>query len=657
MSRLRELLRFDRSLLAPTTALTSAVGYAVPLVIGLATNHLTDGVAASAGALIVGFANFGGRVPVRIGLLLVTTATAGIAALIGGLAGPSDVATVVVITLFGFATGLLVAFGTQAAFVGMLATWTLLQAGDLNLHGAAVLQEAWLVLAGGLVQLVVVAATWPFRPYAPERRSVADAFAALARCARSPDAETLQACAGRLQDAARTVGGLAPTSGERRSLRGLVEQGEWIRIEIAALARYDARAVLDAGADVLDGLAAGGATDPPLEVLQTRVADLHDPEVRQRAEALARWITAAAHGDSTEVPLRATPQRPLTALRAEMRLQSTTLHHALRLGAALAVATALYRGLALGSGYWVPLAVLFVLKPDYGTTVSRALGRAVGTAVGVTIAWLIVTPFVPSDPVVVVLLAVLAYGAYAVFSASYALYSVLLAVLVALLAQYSGGSPVGALGDRLLDTAIGTAVALVAVTVWPTREATRTFEVLAAFVDTEGRWVDAALASYDGGDRELTRSARLDTRPARAQAYDAVRRALGDTRRRRPDDRPLRAVLVAMDDISASTLALVAAERDGARLPAAEVAAMRAAVARRFDDVATVLRHRAATPLGERAGERVPERAPERAPEQAPEQDDAPDVSSNDDVVLITGTLDRLGRVLGEPPAADDRSR
>ena len=84
---------------------------------------------------------------------------------------------------------------------------------------------------------------------------------------------------------------------------------------------------------------------------------------------------------------------------------------------------------------------------------------------------------------------------------------------------------------------------------------------------------------------------------------------------------------------------------------------MRAAVARRFDDVATVLRHRAATPLGERAGERVPERAPERAPEQAPEQDDAPDVSSNDDVVLITGTLDRLGRVLGEPPAADDRSR
>jgi hypothetical protein len=59
-ARAREALRLDRSLLAPTTAISCAVGYAIPLAIGLATGHLADGVAASAGALIVGFANIGG---------------------------------------------------------------------------------------------------------------------------------------------------------------------------------------------------------------------------------------------------------------------------------------------------------------------------------------------------------------------------------------------------------------------------------------------------------------------------------------------------------------------------------------------------------------------------------------------------------------------
>ena len=636
-ARLREVLRLDPSLLAPATALSSAIGYAIPLAIGLATHHLADGVAASAGALIVGFANFGGSYRVRAGVLLVTTVTAGIAALAGGLAGPSAAGTVIVMSLWGFAAGLLVALGTQAAFVGMLSTWTLLLAGDLNLHGAAVLHETWLILAGGAVQMLVVVATWSFRPYAPERRAVAGAYASLARCAWSPSSEMLQDCAGGLQAAAQVVGGLAPASGERNSLRGKVEQGEWIRLEIAALARLDARAVLDAAADVLEVLAAGGSSSAPLAVLEAKVSELPDPAARQRAQALARWIVAAAQGAVTDVPRSDTKTRPFEMLRAEVGMQSSTFRHAVRLGASLAVAGALYRGLSLGSGYWVPLAVLFVLKPDYGTTVSRALGRAVGTAVGVTIAWLIVTPFSPSDGLIVVLLAVLAYGAYAVFSASYALYSVLLAVLVALLVQFSGGSPVGALGDRLVDTTVGTAVALVAISVWPTREAARTLEGLAAFVDTEGQWVDAAIEAYGGGDRGALRSARLAARPARSEAYDAVRRALTDSPRRRPDDRPLRAILVAMDDISECTLAIVAAVHGGARLPTSQVTTVRTEVAARFGAIASILRRQEASPLVHRI----------------PEIREASDAPPTTEISLMVETLDRLERILRQVPPDD----
>ena len=538
-ARFREVGRLEPSALSPTLALPSAVGYAIPLLVGWASHHLADGVAASAGALIVGFANFGGSYRARSGVLLVTTLTAGIAALVGGAVGSSGVATVVIISLWGFGSGFLVAYGPRPAFVGLLSTWALLLASDLHLHGEAVLHETRLVLAGGAVQLLVEMSVWPLRRDAPERRSVANAYASLARCARTPGFETLQASAQALQAAVETVGQSGSSERKRTALRSAIEQGEWIRLELAALAGLDRQEVLDAAAEVLEALATHGDPSSLLEVLDARVRDVPDPVASQRAQALSRWTTAAVTGSVIEVPVPSTRQRPIEVLRAEWHLDSSTLRHALRLGAALAVACAVYRGFSLGSGYWVPLTVLFVLKPDYGTTMSRAVGRAVGTGVGVTIAWVVVTPFSPSDGVIVALLAVLAFGAYAVFSANYALFSVLLAVLIALLVQFSGGSPVGALGYRLVDTAVGTAVALVAITVWPSREVVRTRQALATYVTLEGHWVDSALEACGDGDPGGARSARLATRAARSDAHEAVRRALADAPGRRLGERPL----------------------------------------------------------------------------------------------------------------------
>jgi hypothetical protein len=53
------------------------------------------------------------------------------------------------IGVWGFAGRLMIALGTRAGFVGLLSTWALLLAGDLHLHGNAVLREAWLITTGG----------------------------------------------------------------------------------------------------------------------------------------------------------------------------------------------------------------------------------------------------------------------------------------------------------------------------------------------------------------------------------------------------------------------------------------------------------------------------------------------------------------------------
>ena len=561
---------------------------------GLATGHVADGVAASAGALIVGFANLGGRYRVRSATLLAATAAAGVAAFAGGLAGPSAVATVVLMGVWGFASGLLVALGQRTAFVGLLSTWALLLAGDLNVHGGeAVLHEAWLITAGGLGQTVVALAAWPLRPFATERRAVADAYHALAGYARTPDTPTLQSAAAALATAVDAIGPGSTLPGERGTLRWLVEQGEWVRLELAAVARSPAPGVdatLGAAANALDAIAAAGDPVPSLTDLRSRVQEIDEPAARRRAAGLAASVTTACGESGAALPSPAPQARPLQSLRAELTPHSRAFRHAVRLSVALIAAGIVYRGLSLGVGYWVPLTVLFVLRPDYGTTITRGIGRAAGTAAGVTIAWVIVTAFSPGSGAIVALLAFLAFAAYALFPANYALYSVVLPVLIALLVEFSGGSPVGALLDRILDTAVGTAIALGTFVLWPTREAPRMLESLALYVTAERRWFDTILNAYAGQDGPAMRSMRLAARRARIDAWDAVRRALAEPPRRRPDDQPLGVLLTTMDEISESALVLAAAVHDGARAPQEALAPYRRALTASFADLACSFR-------------------------------------------------------------------
>jgi len=270
---------------------------------------------------------------------------------------------------------------------------------------------------------------------------------------------------------------------------------------------------------------------------------------------------------------------------------------------------------------------------------------------GVTIAWAIVTLFSPSDAAIVVLLALLAGAAYALYQANYALFSVVLVVLVALLVEFSGGSAVGALINRIVDTAVGAAIALGAFTLWPTREAPETHERLAAFVTAQGLWLDAILNAYsDDGDRRLLRPTRLAARRARVEAWDSVRRALAEPPRRRPDARPLRAVLTAMDDVSESALVLAAAVHDGARAPREALAPYLTALRGSFDEIAASIRD------GTWASPSLPHNETLALNEHDPAL-----ATTAAEAMSVIAALERLERTWGEPqpptgPSADSRS-
>ncbi|MFY9931048.1 MAG: FUSC family protein, partial [Streptosporangiaceae bacterium] len=272
--------------------------------------------------------------------------------------------------------------------------------------------------------------------------AVADAYRALAACARAPGTAVFAETTTALAAAAETVGEGPALAGERGTLRALVEQGEWIRLELVALSRSDAPGaaeILGAAASTLDAIAAGGDAASSLADLTHSAGTIDDPAARRTAATLVTWILAAVQESHAGAPGPAPRPNPLGALRAELTLRSSVFRHAVRLSVALIAAGVLYRGLSLGSGYWVPVTVLFVLKPDYGNTMTRGIARAAGTMAGVIIAGGIVTVFSPAHGTIVVLLALLACAGYALFPASYALFSVVLTVLVALLADFSGG--------------------------------------------------------------------------------------------------------------------------------------------------------------------------------------------------------------------------
>ena len=107
--------------------------------------------------------------------------------------------------------------------------------------------------------------------------------------------------------------------------------------------------------------------------------------VGQAAMAALAWLV----GDREREPGRCGPlvRAGIAKLRGAAHRHSAASRHALRFGAALAIGVAIYRLAGFADhGYWVPLTILFVLKPEADQTTERIAMRAAGTFFGLILA-------------------------------------------------------------------------------------------------------------------------------------------------------------------------------------------------------------------------------------------------------------------------------
>ena len=116
---LASTLRTDWSQFEPMAALRCTCGVAMPLVLGVASGWPSVGVFGAIGAVSVGFGSFQGAYRGRVAVMLWAAAGMAVSIVLGSLAGHSGVAATLVAALWGFASGLLVALGPAASFVGL----------------------------------------------------------------------------------------------------------------------------------------------------------------------------------------------------------------------------------------------------------------------------------------------------------------------------------------------------------------------------------------------------------------------------------------------------------------------------------------------------------------------------------------------------------
>lgn len=82
-------------------------------------------------------------------------------------------------------------------------------------------------------------------------------------------------------------------------------------------------------------------------------------------------------------------------MRRELHHGSPILRHAIRISVVAAVGYLLGLALPYGHGYWVPMAGVMVMRPEFSRTYERSVARFGGTVVGVFAASVIVQVAAP----------------------------------------------------------------------------------------------------------------------------------------------------------------------------------------------------------------------------------------------------------------------
>jgi FUSC-like inner membrane protein yccS len=186
---LKEVLRIDRSQLTTFQAIRGTIGIVIPLVIGVATGYVVEGVSMAGGAAIVASVGLTTTSRIRTRTMLFDCVGVALAAFVGSVTGHIGWLSVLMVGLWGIGAGMMVAISQPAMILGLQSTIALIILTHFELSPAQAAIQATLMFAGALLQTILAILPSPWKTTSPERSALFTVYQTLADYASTSSKE------------------------------------------------------------------------------------------------------------------------------------------------------------------------------------------------------------------------------------------------------------------------------------------------------------------------------------------------------------------------------------------------------------------------------------------------------------------------------------
>ena len=220
----------------------------------------------------------------------------------------------------------------------------------------------------------------------------------------------------------------------------------------------------------------------------------------------------------TLVPRLAKDTRtPGQRLRDQLKWDHPRMRHAIRLSLCFLIGFTLSEGFDIAKGEWIILTSLFVCQPSYSETRRRLFQRILGTTSGV-VGGVLVVQLMPTIAGQVLLMLISAYFFFIWLRREYARSVIFITVFVLCVFNLISSQGVAVMLPRLMDTLIGSALAILTVRfLWPDWQHKKLPGLLAQALLKNTLYFKAILYEY----KQQQIADDLDYRIARRQAHQA----------------------------------------------------------------------------------------------------------------------------------------
>lgn len=206
---------------------------------------------------------------------------------------------------------------------------------------------------------------------------------------------------------------------------------------------------------------------------KTITPNLHKliPILQNLAEQIDATITLLLDRQKqVKVALQSVPLTPVTSfweiLKNNWTFESINFTAAMRLATVTTFAMWVSILLHWHHGYWIALTVLFVLQPDYGGTIQKAIQRIGGTILGVILATPIVLQIQDLNLLIIILI-ILAALTVAFRFVNYAFFMLFLTMLIVVILDLDVAKDWQLAETRVFHTVLGGALVVISYYLWP----------------------------------------------------------------------------------------------------------------------------------------------------------------------------------------------